>query len=110
VCLRSVGLLQNAIEEAGFATASLTTMPIITMGCGVPRAGYVRFPLGTPFGEPGQVDVQHAILADLFHLVWEAPGPRTVVKFPYRWRRGLPPERATVLPSMGEGPGRASVS
>jgi hypothetical protein len=22
-------------------------------------------------------------------LVWQAPGPRTFVKFPYRWRRGL---------------------
>lgn len=110
MCLRSVGLLQNAIEGAGFATASLTTLPIITIGCGVPRAGYVRFPLGTPFGEPGQADVQRAILEDLLNLVWQAPGPRTVVKFPYRWRRGLPPGRTTVQPSMGEDPGRASTS
>ncbi len=93
-----MGLLQNAIEEAGFATASLTTMPVITTGCGVPRAGYVRFPLGTPLGEPEQTDVQQAILADLLHLVWEAPGPRTVAQFPYRWRRGLPQGITPVLP------------
>jgi D-proline reductase (dithiol) PrdB len=66
-------------------------MPEITMGVGVPRAAFVRFPLGTPFGEPGQADVQRAILLDLLRLVWEAPGAGTVVKFPYRWRRGLPP-------------------
>jgi hypothetical protein len=93
VCLRSVGLVQNTIEAAGIATASLTTMPEITMGVGVPRAGFVRFPLGNPFGEAGHADVQRAILSDLLSLVWEAPGPGTVVKFPYRWRRGLPDSR-----------------
>ena len=65
-------------------------MPVITLGVRVPRAGYVRFPLGTPFGEPWHRDVQRAILADLLRLVWDAPGPETVVRFPYRWRRGLP--------------------
>jgi D-proline reductase (dithiol) PrdB len=84
-----VGLIQNALEAAGIATASLTTMPEITMGVGVPRAGFVRFPLGTPFGEPGHTEVQRAILLDLLRLVWEAEGPQTVVKLPYRWRRGL---------------------
>jgi len=84
-----VGLIQNPIEAAGIATASITTSPEITMGVGVPRAAYVRFPLGTPFGEPGHTDVQRAILLDLLKLVWTAPGPRTVVKLPYRWRRRL---------------------
>lgn len=63
------------------------------MGVGVPRAAFVRFPLGTPFGEPGESHVQRAILADLLTLVWEAPGPGTCVKFAYRWRRGLPAGR-----------------
>lgn len=85
-----MGLLQNAIETAGFPTASLTTQPMITLGVGVPRAGYVRFPIGNPCGEAGDVDVQRAIVRDLLDLVYEAPGPRTVVKFPFRWRRGLP--------------------
>jgi hypothetical protein len=72
-------------------------MPGITIGVGVPRAGYVRFPLGTPFGEPGEVRVQRAILEDLLSLVWEAPGSGTVVRFPYRWRHGLAPGRAGPL-------------
>lgn len=64
-------------------------MPFITAGCGVPRAGWVRFPLGTPFGEPGQKDIQRAILGDLLTLVEEAAEPGTIVKFSYRWRRPL---------------------
>ena len=87
--MRSVGLFQNALEEAGFATASLTTQTLITAGVGVPRAAYVRFLVGNPVGEAFEVDVQRAIVRDLLALVWQAPGPRTFVKFPYRWRRGL---------------------
>lgn len=85
-----MGLFQNAIEAAGFATASVSVQPMITLGLGVPRAGYVRFPIGNPMGEPGDVAMQTAILTDLLRLVWQAPSPRTVVKFPYRWRRRLP--------------------
>jgi len=88
--MRSVGLFQNALEAAGFATASLTTQTLITAGVGVPRAAYVRFLVGNPLGEAFEVDVQRAVLMDLLSLVWQAPGPGTFVKFPYRWRRGLP--------------------
>jgi D-proline reductase (dithiol) PrdB len=75
------------------ATVSITTMPEITIGVGVPRAAHVRFPLGTPFGEPGEHDVHRAILEDALSLIWEATDPGTVVKLPYRWRRGLPAGR-----------------
>ena len=88
--MRSVGLFQNALEVAGFATASLTTQTLITAGVGVSRAAYVRFLVGNPVGEAFEVDVQRAIVRDLLTLVWQAPGPRAIVKFPYRWRRGLP--------------------
>lgn len=85
-----MGLFQNELEAAGFATASITVQPMITLGLGVPRAAYVRFPIGNPIGEPGDIEVQTAILTDLLRLIWQAPRPRTVVKFPYRWRRGIP--------------------
>jgi hypothetical protein len=93
VCHRSVGLIQNIIEAAGVATVSMTTMPEITLGVGVPRAAQVRFPLGTPFGEPGERDVQRAILLDALSLIWEATAPGYVYRLPYRWRRGLPSGR-----------------
>jgi D-proline reductase (dithiol) PrdB len=95
MCHRSVGLLQNALEEAGFSTSSLSVQAMITLGVGVPRAAFVRFPIGNALGPPGDVAVQDAIIKDILDLVWEAPGPRTVVELPYRWRRGVPKDRAS---------------
>ncbi len=88
-----MGLLQNALEEAGFSTSSVTVQPMITAGLGVSRAAYVRFPIGNPLGEPGDVEVQRAILVDLLKLIEVIEEPGIVVKLPYRWRRGLPRQR-----------------
>ena len=94
-CMRTVALLQNALEAAGFATASLSTQPQVAYRVGVPRAACVRFPNGIPFGEPGQADLQRSILKDLLRLVWWAEKPGTVVKLPYRWF-----QQAKMVPSQ----------
>jgi len=87
MCHRSVGLVQGALEEAGITTASVCMRPDITHGVGVPRAAYVRFPLGNPLGEPNRADQQHLVLARLLELIETATEPDTVVELPYRWRR-----------------------
>jgi D-proline reductase (dithiol) PrdB len=87
MCHRSVGLVQSAIEGAGISTASLTMRPDITYGVGVPRAAYVRFPLGNPLGEPDQPEQHHLVLGQLFELLETAVEPDTIVELPYRWRR-----------------------
>jgi hypothetical protein len=89
MCLKSVGLFQNALETAGFSTASLTTQTLISAGLGLPRVAHVRFPVGNSLGEPHDVAVQSAILKDLLTLVWDATAPDTFVKFDYRWRKRL---------------------
>jgi hypothetical protein len=43
-------------------------MPEITRAVGVPRALVVPFDLGRPFGDPGDVTVQHAALRALLEL------------------------------------------
>ena len=86
MCHRSVGLVQGAIERAGISTVSLSLRPEITLFMNVPRAAYVRFPLGNPFGEPNRADQQHLILDDLLQLLEEATEP-VVIELPYRWRR-----------------------
>lgn len=88
MCHRSVGLIQNTIEARGIATVSVTLKPEITLGVGVPRAGYLRFPLGHPTGEPDKPELQDQILRDLFGLLGRAPEPGWVEELPYRWRRG----------------------
>lgn len=88
MCHRSVGLVQAALEKAGMSTVSISMRPEISLAMKMPRAAYVRFPLGNPLGEPGRPDQQRRILEDLFLLLEEAEEPQ-VVELPYRWRRWL---------------------
>lgn len=88
MCHRSVGLVQSALETAGMSTVSISMRPEISLAMKMPRAAYVRFPLGNPLGEPGRPDQQRRILEDLFLLLEEAEEPQ-VVELPYRWRRWL---------------------
>lgn len=88
MCHRSVGLVQSQLEEAGMSTVSVSMRPEISLAMKMPRAAYVRFPLGNPLGEPGRADQQRRILEDLFELLETATEPQ-VVELPYRWRRWL---------------------
>lgn len=88
MCHRSVGLIQNILESRGMSTVSISTKVEITMGVGVPRAGYIRFPLGNPFGEPFKPELQRQVLLDLLALLNDAKEPNSVYELPYRWRRG----------------------
>jgi hypothetical protein len=86
MCHQSVGLVQHALESAGFATVSLSLRPEITAHMNVARAAYVRFPLGSPFGEPRRPDQHERVLSDLLGLVEHAREP-LLVELPHRWRR-----------------------
>ena len=88
MCHRSVGLVQSQIEAAGMSTVSVCMRPDISLAMKVPRAAYVRFPLGNPMGEPGRPDQQARILEELFELLETADEPG-VVELPYRWRRWM---------------------
>jgi hypothetical protein len=88
MCHRSVGLIQNLIEARGVSTVSVSTKPEVTLCVGVPRAGFIRFPLGNPFGEPYHAALQRQVLLDLLAVLESAPGPGSVFELPYLWRRG----------------------
>lgn len=86
MCHRSVGLVQSELESGGMSTVSVSMRPEISLAMKMPRAAYVRFPLGNPFGEPNRPDQQRQILEDLFGLLETSDAAR-VVELPYRWRR-----------------------
>lgn len=88
MCHRSVGLIQNIIEQHGISTVSISTKPEITLGVRVPRGGYIRFPLGNPFGQAFEQDLQKQVLIDLLSILEQAEEPASVYELPYRWRRG----------------------
>lgn len=70
------------------STVSVSMRPEISLAMRVPRAAYVRFPLGNPMGEAGRPDQQRRILEDMFELLETADEP-SVIELPYRWRRWL---------------------
>lgn len=88
MCHRSVGLVASELENAGMSTVTISMRPDISFAMKVPRAVYVRFPLGNPMGEPGRADQQRRILDHLFELLETATEPQ-ILELPYRWRRWL---------------------
>lgn len=87
MCHRSVGLIQNYIEGAGISTVSVTMRPEITRATKVPRAAYLRFPLGNPLGEAKKPEQQRLILRDLLRVAEESDRAGGIVALPHRWRR-----------------------
>jgi hypothetical protein len=87
MCHQSVGLLSNAIEAAGMPTVCLTMNAFITVNVRVPRALWVRFPLGYTFGEPFRPDQHRKVLIAALDALEIATAPETVFDTPYRWRR-----------------------
>lgn len=87
MCHRSVGLAQNIVEGAGIATVSVSMAPTVTYGVGVPRALYVRFPYGNPFGEPGDEHTQREILLAALTWLSEAEMPNQMMRLAVGWRR-----------------------
>jgi D-proline reductase (dithiol) PrdB len=88
MCHRSVGLAQNVLEGCGISTVSVSMAPIVTYGVRVPRALYVRFPYGNPYGEPGDADTQREILMALLEWLYDAREPNQMARLAVSWRRG----------------------
>jgi D-proline reductase (dithiol) PrdB len=79
--------MQNGLESAGMATVSLSMNPQITLGTGVPRALYARFPYGSPYGEPGNAERQRTVLETALRWIYEAPEPNQMFRLMVSWRR-----------------------
>jgi len=87
MCHRSVGLLQNLVENAGVTTISIALDPSITSGVRAPRAAYLRFPLGNPIGEPFKAEQQRTILKSVLDTISKVSAPGGIYELPHRWRR-----------------------
>lgn len=90
MCHQSVGLIQGQIEKSGIATISTTVVPYVTRNMLVPRAAYIRFPIGSPIGEPDDAEQQLTVLRAIFDAFEVIDEPGTTVELPFRWRRVSP--------------------
>jgi len=70
-----VGALGHAFEEAGIATAQISLVREHTARIRPPRALYVPYEFGRPFGRPGDSALQLRILRALLSLFERAAGP-----------------------------------
>ncbi|NJN80988.1 MAG: hypothetical protein HC802_00990 [Caldilineaceae bacterium] len=84
-----MGLIARQIESAGIPTVCISITRDLTAAVGVPRAIFVKWPLGHPLGEPFQVAQQHTLIFDALRLLCEAAEPGVIAEPGYRWRRTL---------------------
>ena len=84
-----MGLIQNALEENGISTISLTTHPYITKMVGAPRAIYMRFPQGNLVGQAFNPEQQRSILRTALEAVGSIDATGTILEYPERWRGSL---------------------
>lgn len=70
-----MGVLGHSIEEAGIATTQISLIREHTEAIKPPRALWVPFELGRPFGMPGDADFQKRVLRRVLALLEAESGP-----------------------------------
>ncbi|MCB0063052.1 MAG: hypothetical protein KDE19_13095 [Caldilineaceae bacterium] len=66
---------------------SISITKDLTEAVGIPRAVFVKWPLGHPMGERDNPAQQRTLLFDALQLLVEAEEPGIIREPGYRWRR-----------------------
>lgn len=66
-----------------------------------PRSVFVNFPMGNPFGRPGDVAMQRTILLDALQLAGRDVPAGTIVDLPYEWGEDFTAVVDRTLGAMG---------
>lgn len=82
-----MGLVAREIEAVGIPTVAISLALEITQNVGVPRALFIKWPLGHPLGEANATAQQRTVLYDSLHLLLTADTPGVIAQPGYRWRR-----------------------
>jgi D-proline reductase (dithiol) PrdB len=86
VCHQTVSLAARMLEENGVSTVVMGSAKDIVEYAGVPRFLFSDFPLGNSAGRPKDQHSQALTLALAIDLLAAAPGARTTVQSPLKWR------------------------
>ncbi len=81
-----MSLAARHLEANGIPTVIMGCAKDIVEHCGVPRFVFSDFPLGNSAGRPFDVASQAQTLELALRVLESAPGPRTTVQSPLRWR------------------------
>ena len=93
-----MSLVARHLEANGIPTVIMGCAKDIVEHCGVPRFLFSDFPLGNSAGKPFDTEAQALTLELALRVLESAPGPRTTVQSPLRWREdaGWKPEYSNV--------------
>jgi D-proline reductase (dithiol) PrdB len=75
------------IEGLGIPTVCISIVRKYTVETRVPRAAFLRWPMGHPLGEPFHVKQQATVLMRALKALEEIQEPGTIIDLPYRWKR-----------------------
>ena len=73
------------MEREGLATVSVSIVKEITAGLRPPRAVFVPWPLGHPFGRAENIEQQRTVLYDMIELLESAGEPGTLIERDHPW-------------------------
>lgn len=93
-----MGLVQRAIEAAGFSTVVISTIPELTASVGVPRLVAVEHPMGRTMGAPGDRQRQMAVLKASLHAVETMKNLGESQQLPFTWDESPARARADGAP------------
>ena len=83
-----MSLVARHLEENGIPTIVMAAARDIVEHCGVARMLHLDFPLGSPCGEPFDLEQQRDALERALTVLEQATAPRTIVTAPYVWSGG----------------------
>ena len=83
-----MSLVARHLEANGIPTVIIGAARDIVEHCGVPRFVFVDFPLGSPCGEPFDVDMQRRVVGTALDLLESAEKSRATVIMPMVWTKG----------------------
>ncbi len=89
MCNQSVGLIARGLEESGISSVCVTFRRDITELVRPARVLSLKFPPGKPLGNPGDTEVQKAIIEAGFTLFERDIQEMTIVDLPFRIRKFL---------------------
>jgi D-proline reductase (dithiol) PrdB len=81
-----VSLVSRHLEANGLPTVIVGSARDVVEHCGVPRFLFNDFPLGNPIGHPWRADMQREVVRLALSLLETAPGARTTVVSPFKWK------------------------
>ena len=81
-----MGVVARILEEEGLSTVAVMTFREVAEIMRLPRAVYVRFPIGLTLGEPDNAAQQHSIIGEALAFLQAASEPGALRTLPHRWR------------------------